>query len=39
MMQRGDDPYKAAGFLGMSLKMLLDTYGHHHPDFQDDVAN
>lgn len=39
MMQRGDDPWKAAGFLGMSLKTLLDTYGHHHPDWQEDVAD
>jgi len=39
MMQRGDDPWRVAGFLGMSLKVLLDTYGHHHPDWQKDVAD
>lgn len=38
MMQRGDDMWKAAGFLGMSVKTLQDTYGHHHPDWQGDVA-
>ena len=32
-MQRGADPWKAAGFLGMSVEVLLDTYGHHHPEF------
>jgi hypothetical protein len=24
---------QAAGFLGMSVEVLLDTYGHHHPEF------
>jgi integrase len=38
MMQRGDNPFKAAGFLGMSLKVLENTYGHHHPDFQEGVS-
>lgn len=33
LMQRGVDPWVAAGFLGMSLQTLLQTYGHHHPDF------
>jgi hypothetical protein len=23
----------------MSLKMLMDTYGHHHPDYLDDAVN
>src|ERR1700728_3997619 len=27
LMQRGADPWKAAGFPGMSLEVLLDTYG------------
>jgi hypothetical protein len=30
-MQRGADPWQAAGYLGMSLDVLLNTYGHHHP--------
>jgi hypothetical protein len=37
-MQRGADPGKAAGFLGMSVKVLLDTYGHHHLEFLRDAA-
>lgn len=32
MMQRGADPWAAAGYLGMSLETLIRTYGHHHPD-------
>jgi integrase len=32
-MQLGSDPWQAAEYLGMSLKTLLDNYGHHHPDF------
>lgn len=38
-MQAGTDPYRAAGWLAMSLEVLLDTYGHHHPDFQDEAAS
>jgi hypothetical protein len=37
-MQRGADPWKAAGFPGMSVEVLLDTYGHHHPEFLRDAA-
>jgi len=25
-------------FLGMTVEMLIQTYGHHHPDFQADAA-
>jgi hypothetical protein len=32
-------PWKAAGFLGMSVEVLLDTYGHHHPEFLRDAAS
>jgi integrase len=32
LMQRGADPWAAAGYLGMSLKTLIGVYGHHHPD-------
>jgi integrase len=32
LMQRGVPIWEAAGFLGMSPKVLQDTYGHHHPD-------
>jgi len=37
-MQAGADPWKSSGFLGMSMKTLLETYDHHHPDFQKDAA-
>jgi len=33
LMQNGVEIWQAAGFLGMSEKVLRDTYGHHHPDF------
>ena len=29
LMQLGTDPWEAAGYLGMSVKVLIDTYGHH----------
>jgi integrase len=32
-MQLGTDPWQAAEYLGMSLKTLLENYGHHHPDY------
>jgi site-specific recombinase XerD len=32
LMQRGVPIWAAAGFLGMSLEVLQDTYGHYHPD-------
>lgn len=38
-MLSGTDPYVAAGYLGMSVDTLLDTYGHHHPDFQSGAAS
>lgn len=38
LMQRGADPWQAAGYLGMSLDVLLNTYGHHHPDFLSDAV-
>lgn len=38
LMQRGADPWQASGFLGMSVKVLLDTYGHHHPDYMREAA-
>jgi integrase len=39
LMQGGGHLSDIAGFLGMSLQMLQDVYGHHHPDFQTEVAN
>jgi integrase len=34
LMQAGIDLWEAAGHLGMSVKVLENTYGKHHPDFQ-----
>jgi integrase len=38
LMQNGVDLWDAAGFLGMTVKQLEETYGHHHPDFQREAA-
>lgn len=38
MMQGGESPWDAAGFLGMSPETLWTVYGHHHPDWQRDLA-
>lgn len=38
LMQAGTDVWAAAGFLGMTVEVLVDTYGHHHPDFQVEAA-
>lgn len=38
VMQAGIDVWEASGSLGMSVQMLQDVYGHHHPDFQKNVA-
>lgn len=38
LMQRGVDPWEAAGYLGISVEMLERVYGHHHPDFQKNAA-
>lgn len=37
-MQDGTETTKAAKFLAMSEKMLIDTYGHLHPDHMRDAA-
>ena len=37
LMQRDVPMWVAAGFLGMTVKTLEETYGHHHPDFQRDI--
>lgn len=31
-MQNGVELWEAAGYFGMSVKVLIDVYGHHHPD-------
>jgi hypothetical protein len=33
LIQIGVNTWNAAGFLGMSEKMLRDVYSHHHPDY------
>ncbi len=38
MMQAGVDPWDAAGWLGMTVDVLIETYGHHHPEYQADAA-
>ncbi len=38
-MQNGADLWQAAGFLGMTVQMLEDRYGHHHPNFQREAAD
>ncbi|MGH6804991.1 MAG: site-specific integrase, partial [Methyloceanibacter sp.] len=38
LMQRGVKTWEAAGFLAMSEKTLIDTYGHHHPDYMREAA-
>jgi len=36
-MQGGADPWKAADFFGMTIEVLMRTYGHHHPAHSADV--
>lgn len=38
-MQAGADIWILAGFLGMTVKTLSSVYGHHHADYQRDVAD
>jgi integrase len=38
LMQSGVDLWDVAGFLGMTVKQLEQTYGHHHPDYQRGAA-
>jgi integrase len=38
LMQNSCDPWQAAGYLGMSVKVLIDVYGHHHPDFMKEAV-
>jgi integrase len=39
LMQAGTDMWQAAASLGMSIRTLEKTYGHHHPDFHKKVAD
>jgi integrase len=38
LMQAGVDVFEASGYLGMSVEVLLEVYGHHHPSFQEKAA-
>jgi integrase len=37
-MQSGANVWDIAGYLGMTVELLERVYGHHHPDYQHDVA-
>ncbi|WP_083754540.1 tyrosine-type recombinase/integrase [Bradyrhizobium murdochi] len=37
-MQLGTAPWESAGYLGMSVKVPIDTYGHHHPDYMKEAS-
>ncbi len=39
LMQAGVPVWTAAGYLGMSVEVLVNTYGHHHPDHLREAAN
>jgi integrase len=39
LMQAGVPVWTAAGYLGMSVEVLLNTYGHHHPDHLREAAD
>lgn len=38
LLQGGVDPWKVAGFTGMTVEMVQQVYGHHHPDHLRDAA-
>jgi len=37
-MQNGMDIWDASGYFGMTVQVLTDVYGHHHPDHLRDAA-
>jgi integrase len=37
-MQNGAGMYEAAGYFGVSARIIEQTYGHHHPDYQESVG-
>jgi integrase len=39
LMQNGTEMWEAAGFLGMTVEVLQERYGHHHPDHLDGARN
>jgi integrase len=38
-VQKGIAPWQVAGFLGMTVRVLEETYGHHSPDYQREAAD
>jgi integrase len=38
LMQKGVNLWDAAGFLGMTVQQLEQSYGHHHPDYQEEAV-
>lgn len=38
MLRAGVPPHEVGEYLGMSLKMVLDRYGHHHTEYQQRAA-
>ena len=38
-VQRGIAPWQVAGFLGMTVRVLEATYGHHSPDYMREAAD
>jgi integrase len=39
LMQAGVDKWEAAGFLGMTVEMIDQVYGHHHPNYLRNAAH
>lgn len=39
LLRQRVDPYEAAESLGMSISVFQKTYGHHHPDWQQNAAD
>jgi integrase len=38
LMAAGVDVYEVSGYTGVSVEVLLEVYGHHHPNFQSKAA-
>ncbi|WP_062117086.1 tyrosine-type recombinase/integrase [Aureimonas sp. AU40] len=38
LLQDEQDPHRVAGYLGMRTDTLISVYGHHHPDYQDEIG-
>lgn len=39
LLQAAQDPHATAGYLGMRTDVLIKTYGHHHPDYQEQIGD